>query len=341
MMSRIAFCSLFLLPTLFCASATADDVRVLDKNGKVERLRTNTDTSKIVSHTKQGLVFSKRGKEQSYPLTSLVAVSPEPKDTPSQALLFFRKGQIKEAYAAYEKMGTLEKRDWARSYYLAKMAKCQREMGGSLDHACGTLEKLVSWQPQMPHLEAVPLAWTPRDDPDAKISQVVVKRWARETREYLALAWASQLLTSRDQNLVAEAVKRMNVLQRSQDPRVQMLAIMQLWRKEMGMADAAKVQLWNARAEMFEDKYGTLAAGPFYLVGQAWKRLKDYDKAAVAFLKVALVHPDERYLAARALSEAADCCEKAGKKEDAARLLQELKTQYPEQKVTKDETIQF
>ena len=68
----------------------------------------------------------------------------------------------------------------------------------------------------------------------------------------------------------------------------------------------------------------SLRGGPYYLLGQLLAQEKQYDDAAIAFLRLPIMHPHDRTLAAESLLAAAEVLTASGDREQATICLQEL-----------------
>jgi hypothetical protein len=92
---------------------------------------------------------------------------------------------------------------------------------------------------------------------------------------------------------------------RSSDARVQALAQAQSWRLrlEAGDVSEAEVSRWQERLASLPPG---CRGGPSYLVGQGWAARQNRERAALAWLWLPLMAPDDHFLAARASLQAAD-----------------------------------
>ena len=71
-----------------------------------------------------------------------------------------------------------------------------------------------------------------------------------------------------------------------------------------------------------------LRAGPYYVVGTARAQWQQPERAALAFLRVPILYPENRRLAASALRLAATALEQLDRPDEAAALQRELQTRY-------------
>ena len=73
-----------------------------------------------------------------------------------------------------------------------------------------------------------------------------------------------------------------------------------------------------------------IAAGPYFLLGLARAQRQQPEQAALAVLRVAILYPQRRALAAQSLLEAGRVLEGLDRKQSALRLYRELIRDYPE-----------
>jgi tetratricopeptide (TPR) repeat protein len=138
-----------------------------------------------------------------------------------------------------------------------------------------------------------------------------------------ALLGASWLLTTSRRE---EALRTLRRLTSSDDARVAQLAEAQRWRVAQVTAADDEVRRWCTQLNQFD---ASLRAGPSFVVGQALARLQEPQQSALAFLRVSILHPDQRGLAAESLLAAGQQLEKAADPDGAARLYRELVDRYP------------
>ena len=213
-----------------------------------------------------------------------------------------------------------ETRIWVRREIVAGLVTCFREMG-NLERAGEFFLLLVRSDPETPHFDCIPLAWT-TTQPSADVERRA-RVWIEEDDLPAAvLLGASQLIST---PLEPQAVIQLRSLTRSSQPQVAALAEAQLWRTRFGRADPAEIDGWKATAESLPEK---LRAGPSYAIGRALASAQRNDEAAVALLRVPILHPRQHDLAAYALFEAGTRLDKAVHRAEADRVLGELVRDY-------------
>lgn len=98
-----------------------------------------------------------------------------------------------------------------------------------------------------------------------------------------------------------------------------------MWRLDIPRVSVDGVERWEEGLEQIPE---SLRAGPYFVIGEALARLGEHDRAALAYLRVPVLHETNRQLAARALVSAAQAVSKAGQAEEARRLLNEVVADY-------------
>lgn len=109
------------------------------------------------------------------------------------------------------------------------------------------------------------------------------------------------------------------------DPRVAMLAHTQLWRTRTATVTLEDLQGWETWLQRMP---GDLRAGPYCVIGQAWSSKGSPAKSALSYLRVPILYPADRRLAAAALLSAGRELEKIGQVQQAVTLYREVVRDY-------------
>lgn len=263
------------------------------------------------------------GREMRYPGERVERIdSPrsEPQLAGEQAVAA---GDYRQALAHFRLAVDADPRTWMRRKLLAEIVWCYRALG-EVGPAGQTFLVLLASDPQTADFDAIPLAWETRE-PDPQLAATAA-RWLDDQQSPAAmLMGASQLLTSRDR---AAAVQRLQALEQSTDVQIAELAHAQLWRLRVVTATPAEVDRWP---ESIARLPAGLRAGPYFVLGQALARREDRrTAAALAYLRVPILYPRDRSLAAAALLGAGQATEQGGDAIEARRIYQELIQNYPE-----------
>jgi hypothetical protein len=203
-----------------------------------------------------------------------------------------------------------------RRIILAQMVRCYDNME-QLDRAGRTFRLVVQSDPTTQLLDAIPLTWV-ADQPPAEL-QEQAGRWLEAVDEPATqLMGASWLLSTSRGGQALETLKR---LAAAADPHVAQLAEAQLWRGELVTVSIDQTRQWADKVRTWDE---SLAAGPYFLVGQAWARHGQHSAAALALLRVPILHAQQERLAGEALFAAGGQLEKMGDSKGARTVYAEL-----------------
>jgi len=222
-------------------------------------------------------------------------------------------GRYRDALASYQAalVPGKETRPWMRREILVQIIWCQRGLG---DVATAGKYAVVLYgeDPATQHLDALPVAWGAEADP---------RRLEREAEAWLAddspaarLIGASYLLSSASRG---RAVAELGRLAAGGDGRLAALAQAQLWRNQLVTARPADIERWQQAVDAMPEN---LRAGPYFVLGEALARHKQYEAAALALLRVPTLYDRQRTLAVAALGEAGEALKQLGRDDEARRL---------------------
>lgn len=236
----------------------------------------------------------------------------------------FAAANFAEALEQYREAARQEQRLWVRRRLIAQAVWCYRNLDQP-DLSATAFLTLAAEDPTLLHLDAIPLAWT-SEQPDAAFERRL-QTWLAGENTLAALIAASWLLPTRER---PSAVQKLRGLTSHSDARIALLAEAQLWRAQP-TATADDVARWR---QILDRIPVSLRAGPYYVLGQALARLGEGRQAALAFLRVPMLYPRQRALAAEALLAAGRELERLDRNDEAAQLYRELVTQYAESQLT-------
>jgi tetratricopeptide (TPR) repeat protein len=233
----------------------------------------------------------------------------------------FAAHDFSEARNRYQKARLAEPRAWVQRLLIAQIVWCDRHLE-QFEVAGDRFLSLLADDPETPYFEALPLAWVSR--PLSPAGETKALSWLGSDQPAAQLLGASHLLMTRHR---AQALDKLQTLRFHKDPRLAGPAKTQIWRSEMTTASSAKVAQWQEELDKIPER---LRAGGYYVVGNALARQQQTEDAALALLRVPVLYPQERNLAARCLADAAQLLAGAGKADEAARLKRELTASYAE-----------
>jgi signal peptidase II len=259
-----------------------------------------------------------------FPRSEIVEVTTEYTPRHDKGRRLFAAARIDDAKVELAAALNEEDRPWVRREILALLVKCALWTGDYLT-AVNRFTPIVTSDPETFHYGLIPLNWT-TSEPPARM-RFDLRDWVgNASKPLMKLIGASWLLAVPDSTIEAEQILRK--LTRESDVRIQRLAQMQLWRVKVQRSDdlnASEIEHWN---QFVEDLPVELRGGAYFLIGQAWKQRREYDRAARAYLWLPLVFDADRWLSANACYEAAGSLKMLGDSSQAANLYREVVFRY-------------
>ena len=314
--SSVFICGQFLSP----AAALAEDVVVLKPSGNSRTQR--RVVGEITDYNGREIIIrTASGRETSLPADRVEEISTEYTEPHIDADALFAQRKFKEAFAKYKAALATEKRFWVQRQILASIAWCQRARGKAVDAAQAFL-LIVKHDPDTPFYDAIPLVWRPGELP-LEVQRKATEYLRDETNSVAQLIGASWLLSDTAQR--SAAIAKLESLTESGEKRVAQLADAQLWRTQLVSAGSGEVHRWQSAIDRMPE---SLHGGPYYLLGQLLAKEKRYDDAALALLRPAILHAQDRSLASESLLAAGEALAAAGDKSQAAICWQELVRDY-------------
>jgi tetratricopeptide (TPR) repeat protein len=284
---------------------------------------TQRRTGEVIEYTGQGVQLRESGgRVRSFSPAQVVRVVPAKSPEHLRADESFDRGRFEEAAGQYRIALRSERRTWVARMILARQAWCYRALGRAQE-ACETFLLLVRSDPTTPFFDCIPLAWIP-SQPSPTLEREAVGWLTRNDLPAAGLLGASYLLSGSQR---PRALARLNQLTASQDGRIAWLAQTQLWRSAYTAADVNQLDTWSRAVEEMPEP---LRAGPYYVLGTAYGLRRKHEQAALALLRIPILYPRHRRLAARCLYEAGRALEELGRRQEAARLYAELVAEYPQ-----------
>jgi tetratricopeptide (TPR) repeat protein len=261
------------------------------------------------------------GSESRIPSRTVTDVQTTLQPAHDEANRHFAAGDFETASTWYRQAYRAEKRGWVRRQILAQVVWCRHNLG-QYRSAATTFLLLIKDDPHTLHFAAIPLAWRPQQ-PDAAFERQA-KQWLAQGQPSAARLIASSWLLSTSQQ--PAAIRTLRELTRDKDPKVQRLALTQLWRTQL--VTAKKDDVTNKWGKTIEQLPVELRGGPYFVLAQGLMRNGDSNSAILAFLRVPIQYSHLHRLASEALWEAAQLLEDSDDSNAARQLYQELITQY-------------
>jgi tetratricopeptide (TPR) repeat protein len=302
----------------FGGARAADVVRIAPAKGEGAAFGIE---GQILDYTGREIVIRPdRGTERRFPADRVVEIQTAWPSGYEEGLRALASGDFAAAQEHFIAANRAESRTWARRLALAGLAEAMLGLVRT-DQAGEVVLAILASDPTSPHLDLLPLAWSG----DAEVPPQKAQAWLAQPDFPAAnLLGASYLLSTAKQMDAAEALRRLTAVS---DARIAALAEAQLWRTRIATADAAEVERWQTAIERMPTE---LRAGPYFVVGEAWRRLGRQDEAALALLRVPVHAPEKSGLAARALLAAAESLRDAGHSDEALRIAREILRDHAE-----------
>ncbi len=230
-------------------------------------------------------------------------------------------GKTSEAAAKLRLALTGETRPWAQTIIRSELV---RAMSAAGDDAAAIEEfaRIVAVDPQTRFLYLIPLPWS------GSVGNASVEKLAQSlltsSEPALQLIAASWLTSGAER---AKAIQILEKLAKDYEPGIAALAAAQLWRTEIATADETKVSTWQKRILQMPN---SLRAGPYYVLASAQARLNQNQEAAINFMRIPILYPEQVALCAASLYKCARILHNDGHTNEARTLWTELLQEYPE-----------
>jgi len=262
------------------------------------------------------------GGQQRYPSDRVLKVETQYGRDQTLAEAAFGRSEFDQAVALYRMALESEPRPWVRRQIAAGLVWSYQAVD-QMQLAGETFLLLVRSDPQTPHFACIPLAWI-ASQPPGPLEQAARQWLGRQDLPAARLLGASHLLAPQARSAATE---HLGQLTSDPDPRIALLAQAQLWRTKAATAAEPEIDLWEAAIGRMPEG---LRGGPYYVLGLARAGRQQWEQASTALLRLPILYPHQRQLAARALVDAGRCLEKMGKQGESRRLYQEVIDRYPE-----------
>lgn len=221
-----------------------------------------------------------------------------------------------------------EKRGWVRAELTAASLRCRVAMG-DYGTAGRLFVNLIRRDEASVHLHLIPLAWTS----EASAGELKAKAWSRGSEHpAVLLLTASHLMRTPRRDVAIADLQR---LAQSDDLDMARLASAQLWLTQVPTATDADLLRWRQTIDKLPEK---LRGGPYYVLGRGYAARKRFQPAALTLMRVPILFPDQRDVAAEALLSAGAALSALGEPGEAARLFREVTSEYPKSYAAQEAT---
>jgi tetratricopeptide (TPR) repeat protein len=310
---------------LFASHLQAEDVViVVNSADPAAKLRV---AGAIVDYTGRELTIRlPGGSERRFPSEQVLDVESSANKDQVAADALFDARQWADALAKYQIAARGEKRRWAQRWIIARLVECSQRTG-NIAMAAEYFLGLVRDDPATQYFPRIPLAWLPGET-RPELEQLAEKWLARSGEPAAVLLGASYLLTGQKQGA---ARAKLDELTASADPRIASLAEAQTWRIRFTTTDPAELATWANKLDRFPEP---LRAGPYVVLARAFFFQRQFESAALSAMRVPILYPDQRELAAEGLWLAAESLRSLEKKTESAGVCRELLADYPDSRWT-------
>ena len=308
------FATVLLAAVHLATAARAQDTVLLAGEDGTQPVRV---TGTIVEFNGRHLKIElQTGREAGYATRRVVRVETTRSAEQTAGDRAFAAARFREAIEQYSHAIRAERRDWVRREIMRQGVWCYVELNQP-DRAGDMFLLLVKNDPDTQHFGCVPLPWRSGEPPLALERRATA--WLKDANRPVAnLLGAGHLLSSRHR---ADAIGVLRRLKTDADPRVAALAKAQLWRTESATATAEDLTQWAVTIGQMPE---SVQAGPYFVLGRALVRAKQPDRAALALLRVPILFPEHRRLAAQSLLAAGGQLEASQQNGEAAKTYREL-----------------
>jgi len=312
-----------LLGLIFSISAicSAED-RIVQRTGSGSQIGLSCI---LLDYTGRGVTYQAKsgGATKRLPRGEIVEVTTHYNESHTAARTLFAEGKAAEAFEKLNVALEQENRLWVRREILATQVKCALWNG---DHIVAGERFLAIFEsdPHTLYFPTMPLSWS--DDPPSPELARAGRQWLSQSKNSAAqLLGASHLLS--DPKQTSAALLALKSLAQDENPDIQRLAQMQLWRHKAMTEDVSREELlqWERLMEGADESLG---GGPRFVLGMAWQQRREDVPAATAWLWLPFVQADDRYLVAQAAWNAGQALERAGQAAEAAAIYEELVSRF-------------
>ncbi|MCS7238943.1 MAG: tetratricopeptide repeat protein [Thermoguttaceae bacterium] len=233
----------------------------------------------------------------------------------------FAQGEFAGALKAYTAAQSKESRPFVAAQIRIQIVWCLRYLGRRLE-ACREFFAVAAGDIPSAFASAAPVSWLP--GPVEPALEALCASQLASPSPLVALVAASYLVTGPRESQALVQLDRLAVT--ASEP-VRTLAWFQSCRRRIMTVNEAELRRWE---EVWEKLPVEWRAGPTAVIAQGWEAAKDYEQAALWWLRLPILFAGHRDLAARGLLAAGRNLERLGRTDQASELYRELLRKYPE-----------
>ncbi|MBI3465405.1 MAG: hypothetical protein HY000_20470 [Planctomycetes bacterium] len=316
------FCAVLVLMFVAAPTMSAEDAVYFSSPDR-ESARTKI-TGEVVELTGTEVrIRSPGGGERKFPADRVVEVVTKrtPEQLAGNALL--AEGEYQQALSKFRAAlaDGNEQRGWVRREIVAQIVRCYMGLGQTTA-ASDAFLNLVRSDPATRSFDCIPLAWLPAQA--SQELQSAAQKWLKHEESNSTatatarLLGASHLLATPQRDVAVAELQR---LAGNDDVRIAALAKAQLWNSRLATAAEGDLRKWSTAIEQMPE---LVRAGPYFVLGRALARKQRFEQAATTLLRVPILYPADRELAARSLVEAGACLQQLQQSQEAGSLYREV-----------------
>jgi tetratricopeptide (TPR) repeat protein len=273
------------------------------------------------------------GREERLPASRVVRVDGAWSESHRKANERFAAGDYEAAEALYLQAFGEEMRPWVKRRVRARLTWCYRYIEQP-EKAAKAFVPIYREDPQTPHFSAIPLVWA--TGPPNPTLESQTRSWMSDRSPSVArLIGASWSLSSANRG---EAIRTLQSLANDEDVRVVFLAEAQIWRTREATTNEQERERWQER---IQDMPSSIRGGPLFVLGRVLSRQKQHERAALTFMKTAVLYPAERDLTCHALLAAARELETIERTQEATGLYREILVDHATSQVSAEAELRL
>ena len=293
----------------------SEDVVITQRRGSE---KTSKRRGEIVDWKGMSLTIHSTGRDREIDNSEIVDIQTAWSKSYLDGISALKKGKTRVAIERLNAALVAESRPWAQRIIRAHLIDAYQTIEQHGD-AVQQFLQILAQDPNTRFLHLAPLPWT--GSGNSLVQQA--EKWLEVKEPSVQLVAASWLVAGPRRG---EAIKVLDGLSRDIDARIRFLAIAQLWRTRTNV-NAKQTDVW---ADLIEKMPRAQRAGPLYVLANAQSQCQKVDEAIIGLMRIPILYPEQRSLAAAALYRSAGLLHNKGQTKQAKSLLNELVSKYPD-----------
>ena len=314
----LSFVIMVAIATSCLAQPAADSVLMRRGEGREDLWRRGA----IVAWEGDSLQLESNQRIREIPNHQIVQIQTHWPEVYVEALQAIDQGNFQAALGLLAKSLDVETRGWAKQIMRADLVRVSLATG-RLGVAHSQFKSIMSEDPRSRFVSLLPLKWSSGGRYDLNFAIDLL-----DSNDGMDQLFAASWLL--DGSHRTAATKVMENLANDIDARISRLATVQLWRlrlSNMNSVNERQLAIWQRQ---IDELPSSLRAGPYYFLGDLYSRLGNADTAALYWMRVPILYPENLHLSAAALYQTSILLQKKNQTEEARSLQAELKLKYPE-----------